>query len=117
MSWIVSRKISFDAAHLLPNYPGKCANLHGHRWTVEVGVSGGVDPTTGFVVDFSELKTSMMRVLGNFDHSFLNEVLPNPTAENLLKLILEDFEPPEGTFLKFIRIWETPDSCAEWTRE
>jgi len=51
---IVTKQISFDAAHFLPNYDGKCANMHGHRWTIEVAVAGSVHED-GMVMDFSKL--------------------------------------------------------------
>ena len=114
MKVIVSRKVSFDSAHFLPNYKGKCANLHGHRWLLEVGVEGWVDPATGFVVDFTLLKEQLNRIVEILDHQSLNTIIENPTAENLIKYILGEFEVPEGTKLSFIKLWETPDSCAEY---
>jgi len=117
MKVTVSRKAEFDAAHFLPNYPGKCANLHGHRWVVEVGVKGEVNPVTGFVVDFTFLKKSLSFCIEDFDHSLINNRIDNPTAEHLIRYILTNFRVPEDTELEFIKIWETPDSCAEYKRE
>ena len=114
---LVCKKISFDAAHYLPGYPGKCANLHGHHWVVELGVEGEVDPETGMVVDFSRLKEfwedNFQEV---FDHKCLNDTISNPTAENIAIYISEACGWLKVVKLKlvFIRVWETPDSYAEF---
>jgi 6-pyruvoyltetrahydropterin/6-carboxytetrahydropterin synthase len=70
----------FDAAHSLPGYLGKCANLHGHTYQVEIVVEGqvGID---GFVMDFYQLKRILANAVQELDHNCLNEILENPTAE------------------------------------
>jgi len=55
------KKFSFDAAHLLPNYSGKCGRLHGHHWVVEVGVSGEIGEN-GMVVDLVVLKQALQPI-------------------------------------------------------
>ena len=116
---IVCKRVSFDAAHFLPNYPGKCENLHGHTWTVELGVSGEVDPKTGMVVDFKWLSEALENILDSFDHHLLNNIIDNPTAENIALYIQDKFVdewiqgPSEPVQFEFIRVWETPDSFAE----
>ena len=116
---IVTKKISFDAAHFLPDYPGKCANTHGHRWTVELGVKGKVDPETGMVIDFTELgKFLKEKVKDRFDHTLINDLIENPTAENIagrIKLSWDVWSEENclPVSLSFIRVWETPDSYAE----
>ena len=52
---IVSKRVSFDAAHFLPGYVGKCSQMHGHHWIVELAVAGEVNLETGMVIDFIEL--------------------------------------------------------------
>jgi len=114
----VCKRVTFDAAHFLPNYTGKCSQLHGHHWVVELAVSGKVDSITGMVTDFSILKGWMQEnIIDQFDHHLINDLIPNPTAENIAIWILEAFistttedEPPN---LDFIRVWETEDSYAE----
>lgn len=109
-------KRKFDAAHFLPSHPGKCKNLHGHTWLVEVWAEGEVDPETGMVVDFGDMKT----VIDFLDHTALNAVLPEeflpPTAENLVKYFLEYI-----TEAYRVRVWESDNSYAEmwadWDRE
>jgi 6-pyruvoyltetrahydropterin/6-carboxytetrahydropterin synthase len=70
----------FDAAHSLPGYIGKCANLHGHTYQVELVVEGQVG-ADGFVMDFYLLKKILANALQDLDHSCLNDSMPNPTAE------------------------------------
>ena len=115
---IISKKISFDAAHRLPNYDGKCANLHGHHWIVELAVRGEVSKETGMVVDFTLLKEFLESIRNTFDHHLVNEIIENPTAENICKYIFNrywsgDCKLPILLSLEFIRVWETEDSYAE----
>lgn len=111
----VVKRISFDAAHFLPNYEGKCKNMHGHHWVVELGVKGPVDPETGMVIDFSILGGLLGTLKNKLDHTLLNDTIPNPTAENLCSYV-KDFEAgvleEEGFKLTFIKVWETEDSYA-----
>lgn len=76
-----------EAAHWLPNVPPghKCARLHGHSFRIEVHVSGDVDPTLGWVMDFADLKAAFQPVFDEIDHRCLNDVagLENPTSERL----------------------------------
>jgi len=116
----VCKTFSFDAAHRLPNYEGKCSRLHGHRWVLEVEVSGRVGED-GMVVDFARLKDIVNSlVIGELDHSYLNDIVKNPTCENLLELIWgvlrNEIEKSPG-FLERLRLYETPDSFAEVRRD
>jgi len=116
---IISKKVSFDAAHWLPNYLGKCSQLHGHRWTVELGMEGRIMEEHGFVVDFSKIKDWLINnVVEEFDHTCLNNMIDNPTAENLALDIKQKYKEtgfavPEDINLAYIRVWETPDSMVE----
>ncbi|MDA8061363.1 MAG: 6-carboxytetrahydropterin synthase QueD [Actinomycetota bacterium] len=87
----VFREFTFEAAHRLPNVPAghKCARLHGHSFRVEVHVEGDVDPGTGMVIDFAEIKAAFAPLHERLDHHYLNEVdgLENPTSENLARWI------------------------------
>ena len=87
----VFREFTFEAAHRLPNVPAghKCARLHGHSFRVEVHVEGDVDPETGMVIDFADLKAAFAPLHERLDHHYLNEVdgLENPTSENLARWI------------------------------
>jgi 6-pyruvoyltetrahydropterin/6-carboxytetrahydropterin synthase len=85
------REFTIEAAHRLPNVPPghKCARLHGHSFRIEVHVRGEVDPHTGWVMDFAEVKSAFQPLFDRLDHHYLNEVpgLENPTSENLARWV------------------------------
>lgn len=103
-------KESFDAAHFLKDYKGKCAKIHGHTWYVEVEIQGEKLDKTGMLIDFGEIKKKIREILP--DHEFLNEVIPiNPTAENLSKHFFNEFEKEfseKGIKIKSVTVWESP---------
>lgn len=86
-STVIFREFTFEAAHRLPNLPPehKCTRLHGHSYRVAVSVTGDVDPTLGWVMDFGQIKEAWKPIDAVLDHYYLNEVdgLENPTSENL----------------------------------
>lgn len=76
---------TFDAAHHLPNYYGKCKNLHGHTYKLEVTLTGEANKDTGMMIDFQNVKFTVKRkVLILLDHHNLNDIIENPTAENTI---------------------------------
>ena len=87
----------FEAAHYLPNVPAghKCRRMHGHSFRVEVYVEGAVDPETGWVMDFADLKAFLQPLEDRLDHRVLNEIegLENPTSENLARWIWRELKP------------------------
>ncbi|WP_433082375.1 6-carboxytetrahydropterin synthase QueD [Dactylosporangium sp. CA-052675] len=87
----IFREFTFEAAHQLPSVPvgHKCARLHGHSYRVEVHVGGDVDPVTGWVMDFGDIKKAFQPLHDQLDHYYLNEVpgLKNPTSEVLARWI------------------------------
>lgn len=98
----------FDAAHSLPGYEGKCANLHGHTYRVEMVIEGPVGED-GFVMDFYRLKNILKAVLQDLDHRCLNDLLPNPTAENIAEMISKSLKRDlEKTSLHLVslKLWE-----------
>lgn len=113
-------KEKIDAAHqlYLPNISeeenerrfGKCKNLHGHSWVVEVWLEGEVDSDTGMVVNFVEVK----KLIRSFDHKCLNDVVGFlPTAENLalhLAYSIRDLKNVENVK---VRVWESEKAYAE----
>jgi 6-pyruvoyltetrahydropterin/6-carboxytetrahydropterin synthase len=121
---LVSRRETFNAAHQLVDPAlsdeenerifGKCANVHGHNYVLEVVVAGRVDEATGYVFDLKELSDVISRrVIQDVDHRNLNTDVPwlagrIPTAENLAVAFWERIgsELPEGT-LRSLRLWET----------
>jgi 6-pyruvoyltetrahydropterin/6-carboxytetrahydropterin synthase len=100
-------KYHFDASHQLPNYDGACANLHGHRWNVELTIEGEVNKETGMVIDFKKVK----EVINSYDHAHLNLCCSNPTAENLVMQIKERIESFGIKCL--VRLYESPDCWVE----
>jgi 6-pyruvoyltetrahydropterin/6-carboxytetrahydropterin synthase len=83
----IYKDFTFEAAHRLPNVPAghKCARLHGHSFRIRIWVCGDVDATTGWVMDFADIKGAFAPILAQLDHYYLNEIegLENPTSENL----------------------------------
>lgn len=79
----VGVKKEFDAAHYLPNYDGKCKNMHGHTWHVTVEVTGELEPISGMVLDLAILKRVLSQAIEKFDHQLLNNYISVPTCEIL----------------------------------
>lgn len=92
----VFREFTFEAAHRLPHVPDghKCGRLHGHSYRVEVHVRGDVDPVSGMVIDFADIKAAFKPLEDRLDHHYLNEVegLDNPTSENLARWVWKHLE-------------------------
>ena len=102
----------FSSAHFLRNYEGKCKDLHGHNWKVEVSVTSSELNDIGMVADFGELKAKLKDVLANLDHVCLNEREyfkdSNPTAENISKYIFDEFSKVvQSLKVSKVRVWET----------
>ena len=109
----------FSAAHQLREYKGKCENLHGHNWRVQVTVSSDKLNDIGMVIDFHELKAMANEVIHSLDHSFLNDVFPfteiNPSSENIAKWIFESLKKKLGSEpcnLSSVTVWENESSSA-----
>jgi 6-pyruvoyltetrahydropterin/6-carboxytetrahydropterin synthase len=101
----------FAAAHRLPRYQGPCFRVHGHNYRFLVAVEGEVDPGTGMVADFGALKQAVQeQVLSRADHRDLNDLLDNPTAENIARWIWESLEGRLAGLAE-VRLYEIPDSC------
>jgi len=124
---LVNKEFTFDAAHHLHCYEGKCKNLHGHTYKVIFGISGFVDDI-GLVIDFGDIKEIWKEKIEIYlDHRYLNEMLPpmNTTAENMVVWIFEQMEtalkdetnPEQDIRVEFVRLYETPTSYAEARRE
>lgn len=123
----VTKTFTFDAAHHLHAYEGKCKSLHGHTYKLELTVSGFLDHR-GFVIDFQDLKRIYKKVIEEkLDHRYLNEVLPNmnTTAENMIVWIWEQLDETleregfkaNGHRLEELVLYETPTSYATLKRE
>jgi 6-pyruvoyltetrahydropterin/6-carboxytetrahydropterin synthase len=88
--------------------------MHGHNYRFFVGLEGEVDPRTGMIADFGEVKRIVQeQVLARVDHRTLNDVLENPTAENIARWIWEVLEPHLRGLCE-VRLFEIPDSCVTY---
>jgi len=103
---------SFSAAHRLPDYQGPCHDLHGHTWKAVFVLEGPVKQD-GMVCDFKVVK----KLLDGFlpDHKFLNDIVPNPTAENLAQFLFDKIGAElkkQNLTLKTVEIWESDNAAA-----
>jgi len=119
----ITKIYEFEAAHYLPHYDGICKHLHGHSYRLEVTVSGPVKMMgvkQGMVMDFSDLKKIIEGIpycsSKKLDHSNLNKLYENPTAEIMAESIAFDLMStlPEKISLRQVRLWETRTSYATW---
>jgi 6-pyruvoyltetrahydropterin/6-carboxytetrahydropterin synthase len=116
----VSVEQTFAAGHALRDYKGKCENVHGHNYRVQVTVAGERLADNGLLVDFLELKRLMHGVIEYLDHRFINDLPPfdviNPSAENMAKYFHDEISRGLGGELPVrvaeVRIWETDTSVA-----
>jgi len=103
----VKRVFDFEAAHRLPNHPGKCRELHGHSYRLVVTVDRPVDPVSGMAIDFAELKSVVMaEAVDRLDHKYVNDIIDNPTAEVMAAWIWDRLAA-ELPGLVEIELWET----------
>ena len=130
MTVLVGRRETFNAAHQLcdPGLSdeenrrlfGKCVNLHGHNYVLEVVVAGEIGHASGYVLDLKVLSDVVCRqIIRDVDHRNLNTDVPwlkgrIPTAENLALTFWERLRPelPKG-LLRSVRVWETDKNWAE----
>ncbi len=95
--WRLTVRSEFCAGHALRHYQGKCENLHGHNFGVEVTVQGEkLHDSVEYLMDFKEIKTHLKVILEGLDHRILNETAPfdaiNPTSENLAQYIWQQLD-------------------------
>ena len=117
----------FDAAHFLRGYPGKCANIHGHRWEVGITLQGEKLDEMGILIDFMDVKNMLKEVLEVFDHKMINDVPPfdglNPTAENIASFIYERMadklrdQTGSNVWITKVTVWESDAASATYFRD
>lgn len=129
----VSTQASFDAAHFLKDYPGKCHNLHGHRWTVVIEVSSMTLDEGSMVIDFTDIKKELKMMADHFDHCLIIEKdsLKQETYKALIsedfRIVTVDFRPTAECFAKYffdqlsskfpvskVQVYETPNNVATY---
>ena len=112
----------FSGAHRLRHLHGKCEELHGHNWKIEVSVVSNRLNKEGVVIDFNILKQKMEKVLKTLDHTFLNN-LPyfserEPSSENIAKYIFDRLKAElkgHPAILKEVTAWESETSSATYS--
>ena len=139
--YFLTTEQSFDAAHFLKGYEGKCSNIHGHRWRVVAQIRAAelsdAPQTRGMIVDFSDLKKSLKEICDGFDHCLIYEAgslrprtlealaeeqfrvveVPfRPTAEQFARHIYERMQG-EGFPMYRVEVYETPNNCAAYEGE
>ncbi len=107
---IVGVSETFDAAHFLPGHP-KCGKIHGHTYRVEVEVEGELK--NGMVIDFEDLKKTLKEIVDEFDHRLINDIIDNPTCENICLKIFEELKSRLKLKVVRVRVYENPDKWAE----
>ncbi len=117
----VSVEYTFAAGHALRGYKGKCENVHGHNYKVQMVVAGEQLNETGLLMDFVEIKTNIRGLVDRLDHKFLNDVPPfdklNPSAENIAKFFCDELEPSvhnRGLQVHAVTVWETDTTSATY---
>jgi 6-pyruvoyltetrahydropterin/6-carboxytetrahydropterin synthase len=115
----IRKSFRFEAAHVLPHHDGKCSRLHGHSYRLDVTLEGPLQddgPARGMVVDFDVLaRVVKAGVVGELDHRSLNDLVPNPTCENVIAWIWARLAP-EFPQLVELTLWETTSACATLRR-
>lgn len=110
--YLLTVKVEFDAAHRLEGYKGDCANLHGHRWTVEASFDFSETDNIGICCDFKILKDTIKGIVP--DHKYLNDIMPdNPTAENISKWIFDQLKELDFPVVSVV-VWETPSASVTY---
>ena len=114
----------FSSSHQLYGYKGKCEELQGHNWRVEMYVKGEKLNEIGLLVDFKDLRELLKKTLDHLDHKFLNRIKPfdsiNPSAENIAKFIYENVQAEInklGIILSKIIVFETSKSMACYSKD
>lgn len=112
---------SFSAAHLLAEIGGKCEELHGHNFKVEVTASAEGLNSNGLLIDFRFLKKILGDILEDIDHKYLNSLTSfsgiNPSAENIARYIFEKMEEKvksSGVNMVRVKIWESENAAVTY---
>jgi 6-pyruvoyltetrahydropterin/6-carboxytetrahydropterin synthase len=111
----------FAAAHQLRGYKGKCENMHGHNWKVQVFVSADRLNDIDLAIDFHDLKAMVRETISTLDHSLLNDLFPftekNPSSENIAKWIFDSMKKKingDHIGLSAVSVWESETASATY---
>jgi 6-pyruvoyltetrahydropterin/6-carboxytetrahydropterin synthase len=112
---------SFAAAHQLRGYKGKCEELHGHNFKVQVHVTAEGLNDIDIAIDFHDLKRYTNEIVLQLDHGFLNEIFPfteiNPSSENIARWIFESLKRKinnDNIRVSAVTIWESESASATY---
>ncbi len=112
---------SFSAAHQLRGYMGKCEQLHGHNWKVQVHITAEKLNDIDIAMDFHELKKLTNEIISPLDHAFLNDLFPftekNPSSENIAKWIYDSLKKKinnENIEVSAVTVWESDTASATY---
>jgi len=115
-------KSNFAAAHQLKHYEGKCENLHGHNFIIQLMVESEELNHIGMAIDFKILKTILHEILEDLDHHHLDEhpafKLQNPSSENIAHYIFSKAKDQINTAeikVGWVRVWESEDAYAQFS--
>ena len=108
---------NFSSAHNLRGYKGKCEELHGHNWRIEVVAQNDELDKAGMLLDFTYLKMQLGKITEKLDHKYLNNIpyfkKANPTSENIAKYIYGRLKSNMPA-LKSVTVWENTTSSATY---
>lgn len=111
----------FSAAHQLRGYKGKCENLHGHNWRIQVVITAEKLNDIGLAMDFHELKKITNELILTLDHSVLNEMFPfteiNPSSENIAKWMYDSIKKKlnnNNIAVASVTVWEAETASATY---
>lgn len=114
----ITKIFHIEAAHRLPLHHGKCQNIHGHTYKIEITLQGPIvsmGSSTGMIMDFNDLSQIVnRRVIQKLDHTMLNDIITVPTAEEIAEWIFHEIEQELGPLINKVRVWETRDSFADY---
>ncbi len=120
----VTIRKSFAAAHKLAEIGGKCEELHGHNFQVEVTVAAAKLNDLGILIDFRTVKKWLGEVLACLDHKYINDLEAfsgsNPSAENMARFIFQEIAKratAEQVTLSRVKIWESDEASVVYTEE
>ncbi len=136
--YVLKTSASFDSAHFLYGYNGKCSNIHGHHWIIEIEASQEElqisGEKRGMVIDFGDLKKILHKLADNYDHALIYEegslkestvsalcdegfrIIPvsfRPTAENFAKHFFSELNG-QSVPVRKVTVYETPENCASY---
>ena len=121
--YVVSVQAHYDSAHFLRNYKGKCENLHGHRYVVEVALATNELNDAGLAFDFVDVKKHTREIADWLDHQNINDLPPfdqiEPSAENQARFFFDQLKErlPDAMAdaLLYTKVWETPTQFAMYS--